>query len=77
MTNRDYILKTNPYDILIHMNGLMTDNFKCVKELFNETRYYIREGDEDVRCIYSEERKKNISCDKCIQRWLNEERNHI
>lgn len=75
MTNRDYILKTCPYDLLMDINGYLTNDRKCVKELMEETRYYIKESDGgETRCIYSEERKQNISCNKCIQRWLNEPR---
>ena len=79
MTNRDYILKTCPYDIIVNLNkSIIYDDYKCIIETLKDTRIYIRETDgERARCINSLERKHFKNCEQCIQRWLNEERNHI
>lgn len=86
MTNRDYILKTCPYDLLMKLNEKIYDNTGCVspylcfiemvkeKHVMAKVKYIRgdRDGEEEYREVYCKD--TNPDCDKCIQRWLNEER---
>jgi hypothetical protein len=61
MTNRDRILQTNEYDLLLHAQKILDEhkvNILCILTLF---------GEQDVskRC--------SGLCELCIERWMNEE----
>lgn len=84
MTNRDYILKTCPYDLLIMLNDKIYDNatsygpYMCFVETMRheyirvKETYYNDKGEESIRLFRC--RDTNPDCSKCIQRWLNEDR---
>jgi hypothetical protein len=84
VTNRDYILKTAPYDLLVKLNEKIYDNtgyvspYLCFIEMVKEehimvkVKYTRANGEEEYREVYCKDTKPD--CDKCIQRWLNEER---
>lgn len=65
MTNRQRLLKKNPYDVLLQMNTNInthsTDGSCIMDALIGD--------DQEVsdRCLGIN------GCDKCIQNWLNEE----
>ena len=75
MKNRDrYVLKVNEYDMLLRIHTSLYDNYNCVIEMLEGDYKYFKEEDGDLeRCRTSEERKDKISCDECIQAWLNKE----
>ncbi len=58
MTNREYLIKTNPYDVLIDFNRKMKK--RCVMEVLHPNFW--------DRCGHYED------CETCIAEWLNEER---
>lgn len=76
MTNRDYILKTCPYDLLMKLNNSIkfSNEYLCLMEHLRDEYIYGVYEDDKTRCRYATDRK-DIDCDKCIQRWLNEARN--
>lgn len=75
MTNRDYILKTCPYDLLMKLNDSIKFNheYLCLMEYLRGEYIYGVGECEEIRCRFSDDRK-DTDCDKCLQRWLNEER---
>ena len=75
MTNRDYILKTCPYDLLIELKDAINFNheYLCLMEHLRDEYIYGVDEDNKNRCRLSTQREY-IDCDKCIQKWLNEER---
>lgn len=64
MTNREYLLKTAEFDVLVQMNkGLervSQDDAACIMDCF------MNEKELAKRC--------KAQCEKCIAAWLNEER---
>lgn len=84
MTNRDYILKTAPYDLIIKLNEAIYDNtgyvspYLCFIEMVKqehvkvEVKYTKGDGEEEFREFYCKD--TNPDCSKCIQKWLNERR---
>lgn len=76
MTNRDYILKTSPYDLLMKLNDSIkfSNEYLCLMEHLRDDYIYDIEEDDKMRCRYAID-QENPDCDKCIQRWLNEPRN--
>lgn len=57
MTNRERLIKTNEYDLLIRMQKcLLESNCNCILDTLS---------DKYVAC--------KSSCEKCIREWLNEE----
>ena len=62
MTNREKILKTNIYDLMmtIHRNG----HKFCPIEIV---------GVAKPKCLPSIYGLAQTNCEKCIQKWLNEE----
>lgn len=61
MKNREYLLQTNPADILKEANDrIIGKKCSCVLEtMCDDVDYY--------RCVIGD-------CNKCIELWLNEER---
>ena len=76
MTNRDYILKTAPYDLLMKLNNSIkfSNEYFCLMEHLRDEYIYGVAEDKETRCRYATDRE-NADCDKCMQRWLNEPRN--
>lgn len=84
MTNRDYILKTAPYDLIMKLNEEIYDNTGCISpylcfiEMVKNEHVKVKvkhtraNGEEEYKEVYCKE--TNPDCDKCIQRWLNEPR---
>jgi len=62
MTNREKLLNTNIYDLLVKMNDNMITSM-CVLDLF---------VDGFVACPKCET-ISDFNCNKCIADWLNEE----
>lgn len=58
MTNREKLLNTNIYDLLLAINK------RIIKRSHAET--CVLEALEDTHIVCG-----NITCDKCIQRYLN------
>lgn len=65
LTNRDWLLRKNEYDMLIEMNDKLTarseltDIRTCVMCILPNV--------EEHRCY-----KFDVDCERCIQSWLNE-----
>lgn len=61
MKNREKILNTNLYDLLIDMasGAKVRDKYFCILDCFEDEKYH--------GCIYYS------NCSKCIQKWLNAE----
>ena len=58
-TNRDILLNTNLYDVLLKTHKTLAKrNTTCILEAL----------DEGLVCTGNQDR-----CEKCIQRWLNQE----
>lgn len=80
MTNRDYILKTCPYDLLVKLNEAIYDNagyvspYLCFIEMVKKEHVMVKvkHNGEKIKEVYCKE--TNPDCSKCIQRWLNEPR---
>lgn len=83
MTNRDYILKTCPYDLLMKLNEAIYDNagyvspYLCFIEMVKQEHVIVKVKytigtEEAIKEVYCKD--TNPNCSKCIQRWLNEER---
>lgn len=60
MTNREKLLNTNIYDLLMEMNKSIIQNSGC------ETCVLDALENTHIAC-------DNITCDLCIQRYLNKE----
>ena len=61
-TNRDILLNTNLYDVLLKAHKTLAQrNTTCILEAL----------DEGLVCC-----GKSDTCEKCIQRWLNQEDNN-
>lgn len=68
MTNRQKLLTTSEYDLLVKMNDALLGEYEaqsqhCILDVITE---------KDNSC-----RERSIACDceECIQKWLNEEAN--
>jgi len=83
VTNREFLLKTCPYDLLVKLNETIYNNaghvspYLCFIEMVKQEHVmvklkYVREDVEEIREFYCKD--TNPDCSKCIQRWLNEER---
>lgn len=69
MTNREKLLNTNIYDLLMEMNNfIITDCNSCVLEALEQKRI-------DCPCYSCEKRiaRPCYSCENCIQKYLNKE----
>ena len=71
MTNREYFLNTNMYDILCKMNETL------MKQPDNTTEMcimccFMSSSDAGARCYVDESGSGNYSCDKCIADYMNE-----
>ena len=63
MKNRERLLKTNEYDLLLRISQYM--DMDCIIDAINSKNGYIEESKKRT-CNFA-------SCSECIQHWLNEE----
>ena len=73
MTNREYFIHTNMYDILCKMNETLFDAYGnhlhtiCIMDCFNS-------GSTKDRCSRYPDNVDGSKCKDCILAWFNEER---
>lgn len=58
MTNRERLIKTNEYDLLVKIQKCLHESIcRCILDTIS---------DKYVAC-------KSSSCEECLKKWLNEE----
>ena len=65
MTNRDKLLETNEYDLLVKIQEAMVDGCCCIIDAISGQRYPCKWYDETDRALSDD-------CKDCIQKWLHE-----